>query len=82
VTDSFVNVFRTVLELFPGLPGEIGPANISKTTRNWFQSYLGILTCSILCYYAQKMMWLVEIIRQEDNAVMIPDIFPLLHRGY
>jgi hypothetical protein len=30
----------------------------------------------------RKMMWLVEIIRQEDNAVMIPDIFPLLHRGY
>jgi hypothetical protein len=27
------------------------------------------------------MMWLVEIIRQEDDAVMIPDIFPLLHRG-
>jgi hypothetical protein len=27
------------------------------------------------------MMWLVEIIRQEDNAVMIPDIFPLLHEG-
>jgi hypothetical protein len=29
-----------------------------------------------------KMMWLVEIIRQEVNAVVIPDIFPLLHRGY
>jgi hypothetical protein len=28
-----------------------------------------------------KMMWLVEISRQEDNAV-IRDLFPLVHRGY
>jgi hypothetical protein len=26
-------------------------------------------------------MWIVEISRQEDNAV-IPDLFPLVHRGY
>jgi hypothetical protein len=30
-----------------------------------------------LCRYPQKMMWLVEIIHQEVNAVVIPDIFPL-----
>jgi hypothetical protein len=34
-------------ELFPKLPGKIGPVNISKTTMNCFQNYLENLTSSI-----------------------------------
>jgi hypothetical protein len=34
----------------------------------------------LLC--PEKTMWFDEIISQEDNAVVVPDIFLLLHRGY
>jgi hypothetical protein len=44
--------------------------------------FLGSKKWLLVCRYPQKMMWLVEIIRQEVNAVVIPEIFPLLHRGY
>jgi hypothetical protein len=48
--DSFGNVSTTTMtfrELFPKLPGKIGPVNISKTTRSRNQYYLENLTCSI-----------------------------------
>jgi hypothetical protein len=35
-------------ELFPKLPGKIGPINISKTTMNCCQNYLDLLNISKL----------------------------------
>jgi hypothetical protein len=48
--DSFGKCSKTTMnfyELFPKLPGKIGPVNISKTTMNCFQNYLENSTSSI-----------------------------------
>jgi hypothetical protein len=44
---DFSKTTMNLLELFPKLPGKIGPVNISKTTMNYFQNYLEISTSSI-----------------------------------